>query len=445
MAGADGNIITYIKKNTNQLSTENYNEVDGLVFSQLSYMRYEDVEWPEGEVSVSEFAKKLSENSSEKDNNTRFLKALAQNPRYKNCIITDMATLNGRKYWQNGEEKFQFGDGQWAALTIKIGSDTSDVAMRGTNGTQLGWDEDFELAYTKNGTTAQKMSRDYLENTTVENIYLAGHSKAANDVTSAYVMSDISTRDRVKRIDAYDGPANNDDFKKKYAAGYLDIEKKLYNHYPKDSIIGMLLGGSPGLRDFCKADVEGHQMEGSVIGQHDPYAWRISEDLDSFDGTDQSDFSRNLNYTLDGIVENYDGIGRYRLGTLLTQLGVSSLLDESYGTGRKAFSVLSGIGSLTIVDMFFISNLMGNSMIELKKEPLQAGVEAMRRCGDNILSIRTNIPSLTGNSEVLESYKECFEKLQSVMESYASLLKSDGNRFLSAGEALIQEDESVLK
>ena len=144
-------------------------------------------------------------------------------------------------------------------------------------------------------------------------------------------------------------------------------------------------------------------------------------------------------------MENYDGIGRYRLGTLLTQLGVSSLLDESYGTGRKAFSVLSGIGSLTIVDMFFISNLMGNSMIELKKEPLQAGVEAMRRCGDNILSIRTNIPSLTGNSEVLESYKECFEKLQSVMESYASLLKSDGNRFLSAGEALIQEDESVLK
>ena len=135
MAGADGNIITYIKKNTNQLSTENYNEVDGLVFSQLSYMRYEDVEWPEGEVSVSEFAKKLSENSSEKDNNTRFLKALAQNPRYKNCIITDMAALNGRKYWQNGEEKFQFGDGQWAALTIKIGSDTSVVAMRGTNGT----------------------------------------------------------------------------------------------------------------------------------------------------------------------------------------------------------------------------------------------------------------------------------------------------------------------
>ena len=44
-----------------------------------------------------------------------------------------------------------------------------------------------------------------------------------------------------------------------------------------------------------------------------------------------------------------------------------------------------------------------------------------------------------------KSYKECFEKLQSVMESYASLLKSDGNRFLSAGEALIQEDESVLK
>ena len=258
-----GDLTEFIKKNREHINADNYSEVDGLVFAQLSYMRYEDLEWSDGAVSVSDFADEILQNDKKNilsKDDTAFLNALKNNPRYKKCTITDMAALNGRDYWHNGKEVKQSEDGQWAALTIKIGEDTSVVAMRGTNGTQLGWDEDFELAYTKRGTTAQIMSQGYIENMTSGNIYLAGHSKAGNNIVSAYVMSDIATRDRVKRIDVYDGPANNEDFRANYAEGYMDLENKLKNHYPEGATIGMLLGDNPGTRDFCRTDTKGHRM-----------------------------------------------------------------------------------------------------------------------------------------------------------------------------------------
>ncbi len=83
-------------------------------------------------------------------------------------------------------------------------------------------------------------------------------------------------------------------------------------------------------------------------------------------------------------------------------------------------------------------------MIRLNEEQLRSGTSAMKSCGEALAAIDCGELDMTGNSETLKSYIECFERLQDVMNAYSVLLQRDSDKILSAGEALIEEDKSVL-
>ena len=71
---------------------------------------------------------------------------------------------------------------QFSALTYRLGDNSGFLAFRGTDGTVVGWKEDFNLSFMQQ-TAGQERAIDYL-NAAFENddqpIRLGGHSKGGN-------------------------------------------------------------------------------------------------------------------------------------------------------------------------------------------------------------------------------------------------------------------------
>ena len=311
-----GDITRYIEGTSEPLSAGNYNDADGLVFAELSYVRFEDCETVSKDMSLAEFADKLLESGVEKNpDKIALLQAIKDSPRYANCKVTNFASENN--------------DAQWAAMTVQISdgdSDTSIVAMRGTDGTTNGWVEDFELFYEQDGTGAQQLSAEYLKTVEGDSVFLTGHSKGGNDVIYAYLASESSIRDRVVKINNYDGPGvipeiRNDS---EFIQAYRELDDKLYNIYPYNSIIGHLLIDNPGHSTYVNCDTKGH-TEIPIIGTHDGHSFEMNPD-GSFEEREQAAYSQYINKLLDEVMYKLSKEERREVITLLVNLGVPALI-----------------------------------------------------------------------------------------------------------------------
>lgn len=352
-----GDLASYVKHSDGPMTSSNYNEIDGLVFSSVAYTKFESskVTWTESElengISMQQFAKRMLDTDKAcggtllaSEDQRALLEAIQNSDRYENCMVNDLAACKGTEIWDAGKNSTISDDAQWAAMTIDIkdGTNTSVVAMRGTDGTTLGWNEDFELGYEAGGTTAQKLSRDYLAACDADKIALVGHSKGGNDVVSAYVMSEKSVRDRVFEINNYDGPGSNYKFIKNYKEGYSELDSKLNNYYPKNSVVGQLLNDNPGKHYYCEADVKGHTEDMGIMGEHDPYSWEF-EKKGTLDNTKQGDVSKILNRVLDNTLKGLNNTEAVLVLRTFIQIGIPELIAThqiDYSTWQKLFMSL---------------------------------------------------------------------------------------------------------
>lgn len=340
-----GTLSNYVEDEQTPLTADNYNEVDGAVFSQLSYFTFEECGYTSNnaQISVSDYAQEIlnhPDNYKKTEltaDETAFLQALANSERYQNCTMSNFHYDDSLKV--DGKDL----DSQWAAYTVDIndGTDTSVVAMRGTDGTTLGWKEDFELAYDADGTNAQQLSAEYLKTVDSSNIILSGHSKGGNDVIAAYMMSDSELRDRITRIDNYDGPGVNEAFKTKYEDGYAELDGKLNNFYPDNSIIGRLLIDKNGNNTFVQADVRPAFEDKGILGEHDLFSFG-TDDGGSFIEAEPSALSDFLNETLDQAVSKLSPEQLENLVNTLDKFDVFSLIagdgEDAYTQNKEAIS-----------------------------------------------------------------------------------------------------------
>ena len=143
------NILDYEKNTTRTYEEMPLNPVDSLVLSQLSYARLEFAE-PKPEnlwdrlrrgVTVADFfrnerfEKKFCDGISEFVYMNLMDYAVASR-RYRILIILDIVGD-----FDKSSEK-QFG-----AMIFELGAGTDFVAFRGTDGSMLGWKEDFNLSF----------------------------------------------------------------------------------------------------------------------------------------------------------------------------------------------------------------------------------------------------------------------------------------------------------
>ncbi|RLK63072.1 DUF2974 domain-containing protein [Atopobacter sp. AH10] len=130
---------------------------------------------------------------------------------------------------------------QFAAFAVDLGKDTHLILMRGTDGSFVGWQEDFNLASNQE-MPSQQMATDYLTSVLKHNqhpYFLIGHSKGGNLVVESASRLHPKLQQQIEAIYSFDGPGV---FSSSYQTpGYKNIQQKILNYLPQDSRFGTLL------------------------------------------------------------------------------------------------------------------------------------------------------------------------------------------------------------
>lgn len=311
---ANYSIHDYVKNSKEGFDQKGFNEIDGLVLTQVSNMDLgsSGIDLYSGNSkSFSEIWQEMNTPGTaahaaylgmSKDNRA-LIKELAGSPRYQNMSVSnfvkDPSKSNVNGFPSVGEDQYME---QFAAVTITYeqnGKTYNYVSYRATDGTSDGWSEDLAMLYSMN-TQAQIDSKNYMNivaDMTEGYIVGGGHSKGGGDFEYAYLFCDDDVRERIVKGYVYDSPGLSEEVlaNTEYYSEYLEITDGSFI-CPQDSIIGQVL--HEGDNALFIYSVE------SGFNQHDPYTWEIDPKTNTFVLEDQTELSKFLNDALDNAVAN---------------------------------------------------------------------------------------------------------------------------------------------
>ena len=258
------NIVQYVKKFGGETFSERpLNEVDSLIFSELSYLNFTGVvRYAVSAHTLGELAETCAEqlvsDTLMPKSNARLLGAILTSKRFKDVSV-------GYFHEHNDERR----EIRFAAVTF-FWEGGCYVCFRGTDVTLLGWKEDFNMAF-RASIPSQKLAADYLldiAEKTDAPLYAGGHSKGGNLVLYAAVNAPEEVQDRLVAIYNHDGPGFRESiFESKE---YLRIADRVHKTVPHDSLIGILLFHSDNYKVVVSRSV--------LIGQHNPFAWGVENE-----------------------------------------------------------------------------------------------------------------------------------------------------------------------
>lgn len=264
-----GTIIKYIKEYGDYTFEEKpVNEVDSLILSQFSYLKFDGMVPDIGEnadfvdmryLSAHEDYDKLYGDERYREKNTQLFTAMAGSRRFGN--------LKMNNYVNKIEEEKET---QFSAITFKLSNGVYYVAYRGTDENIVGWKEDLNLAFSE-PVPGQVMSVEYLNKTAEdfkEPFYVGGHSKGGNLAMYAAMNCEKEIKDKIATIFCHDGPGFRPEVMEK--CGYAEIEGRVRRTIPHSSLVGLILYSEGSYR----------VVESRYIGlmQHDPYSWLVEGD-----------------------------------------------------------------------------------------------------------------------------------------------------------------------
>ena len=235
------------------------NDIDKMIFARISYLLFDKINLEEEE-TIESVSRKMENFKNEEFNyngDKELITKLGQSARFKNLILTD--------YVKNNDFK---AERQFSAITIHISKKLMYLSFEGTDGTILGWKEDFNMAFMKN-IAAQIAGKEYLEKISNKyrnkNMILGGHSKGGNVAIYAAVTASDKIQNRIIKVVNYDGPGFDEEFIKNIQN--KEILDKVFTYIPQDSVIGRILEHE-----------EGYEVVQSIqkgIYQHDIYSWQV--------------------------------------------------------------------------------------------------------------------------------------------------------------------------
>ncbi|NEG96090.1 hypothetical protein CS006_07705 [Bifidobacterium primatium] len=321
-----GNIVDYVRNEFRDFAELEFNEVDSLVFSELAYMHAPQVVPRYGRArSVdtvpitmllrAEDYPRMFDTGSERLNASRadLLRAICESPRFRGLRVGEYV-----ERYDVGEEMqfaamtFDLGDcagiGRARPARSPKGSAVGDavmngllyVAFRGTDGTLVGWKEDFNMAF-RCPVPAQRNAMAYLESIIDRSagfpgghapaVMVGGHSKGGNMAVYAatgIVQSDLDgigerarrlglvpspsapvtgRSERIGAVFSHDGPGLPQSTAD--TAAFHAIAGRIHKTVPESSIIGMLLHT---VNDYTVVI-----SDETGIMQHMGLSWQVAE------------------------------------------------------------------------------------------------------------------------------------------------------------------------
>ncbi|SHM41451.1 Mbeg1-like protein [Ruminococcus flavefaciens] len=297
------NILDYLDwRGDVSFSADPFNEIDGLVLSQFCYVPLEGVvsESFSETITIPEaykiydpekIDKKLRIITFEQDN--MLFRKLAESRRYRGTLLCGYVSMVEHS-----------ADLQFSALTYRLPDGSDFIAFRGTDGTVVGWKEDFNLSFMQQ-TSGQQQAVCYVDKaySGADVVRLGGHSKGGNFAIYSSMFCEENIRRCIKDIYSYDGPGFRDEIIDSDA--YKMMLPFIRCYIPQVSIVGMLLGSSS----------EPKIVKNSAIGlgQHFSYSWELR---------------RNRFVLKDKLKKSGDVINK----------AISGLLDEFSDTERQIFT-----------------------------------------------------------------------------------------------------------
>ena len=201
------NLFDYLLwRNDVPLSLDPFNEVDNLLLSELAYTDFgsivpEDVEEiPLADACAAFFA------SHDRDAILESTAYTAKAPLLMETMVTG-ARFGGMRFCRYINRVDREKDAQISAVTCLLDDGTAFVAFRGTDGSVIGWKEDFELSYLS-GTAGQKAAAQYLADTSARiprPLRVGGHSKGGNFAVFASSFCRSETQARILTVYNNDG------------------------------------------------------------------------------------------------------------------------------------------------------------------------------------------------------------------------------------------------
>lgn len=255
------NIFDYMKWRDLKLEQVEFNEIDNLILSRLSYFPFDGYINEGEEITIKEAYRRYQETGTTgrilQQEDIDLYPILANSTRFGNMILTS---------YVNKIDPIQ--EKQFSAITILMEDDTMYVSYRGTDNTIIGWKEDFNMSFSEL-VPAQTDSVEYLEKVAKQynkrKIRVGGHSKGGNLAVYAATFVKPETQKRIINVYNNDGPG----FCDKIIASqeYHTILDRVHTYIPQTSIIGRLLNHQE------KTTILKSTQTG--IMQHDVYSWQV--------------------------------------------------------------------------------------------------------------------------------------------------------------------------
>ena len=158
-------------------------------------------------------------------------------------------------------------ESQFAALAVLLGDGSACLAFRGTDGTLVGWKEDFNMSFL-DVVPAQLAAADYVRDFARDfhgPLRLAGHSKGGNLAAAASFLCPVKVRDRVESVCCFDSPGFSPYLLSR--PGCQEMLTRIRSFVPQSSVVGLLLTHEEP-HTVVRSSQEG-------LFQHDLYSWQI--------------------------------------------------------------------------------------------------------------------------------------------------------------------------
>ena len=250
-------------------SVSPFNEVDGLVLSELAYADFHGIVPESGErITIEEVRRLFWEKHTKEE-------IMAQDSYTKTApfLLDGMA---GKQRFSGTQMASYYDvidtdvDIQLAAVTFYLPDGTAFVAFRGTDDTVVGWKEDFNLSYLPE-TEGQRRAAKYLNECFVGKdipLRVGGHSKGGNLAMYAAVCAEADVRNRIIAVYNNDGPGFLKPFTETEA--YRNMLPRFICTVPEKAVIGTLLTNEA-YQHVVKSTANG-------IFQHDGFSWEVMGD-----------------------------------------------------------------------------------------------------------------------------------------------------------------------
>ena len=240
---------------------------DYAVFCSLSYIPFDGIladTVKDGYIPLAEAAGRVLKIMEKKDSGRRY--HLPEDEQLLRSIIgtNRFSELKAGHYVNifNPEKQEQF-----SAVTFLLPGGDVVAAFRGTDGSIIGWKEDFNMGF-MDELPSQKEAVGYINSLAQNhqgNIYLCGHSKGGNLAMYGAAFAQKELQEKIAAVRSLDGPG----FKHRTTErrGFLRMADRMESFMPQSSMVGVLLehkGENKVIHSFAKG-----------TKQHDIYTWSI--------------------------------------------------------------------------------------------------------------------------------------------------------------------------